>query len=153
MLRRLLAVSILFLTAAAAQAAEPSANGITGLFLTTRYPALTIRAGDTTTLDLSLHNMKLPPQTLTVSVPEIASGWKASILGGGQPVGAVAVTTDGEQSLQLRLETFNLFNHANLYVNGNSADMGAGNTVNACYGCTGSTYDRRHLQLAAKVIW
>ena len=104
MLRRLLAVSILVLTASAAQAAEPSANGITGLFLTTRYPALTIRAGDTTTLDLSLHNMKLPPQTLTVSVPEIASGWKASILGGGQPVGAVAVTTDGEQSLQLRLE-------------------------------------------------
>ncbi len=56
-------------------------------------------------------------------------------------------------SLQLRLETFNLFNHANLYVNGNSADMGTGNVVTSCYGCTGSTYDRRHLQLAAKVIW
>jgi outer membrane receptor protein involved in Fe transport len=56
-------------------------------------------------------------------------------------------------SLQLRAETFNLFNHANLYVVGSSADLGSGNAVNACYGCTGSTYDRRHLQLAAKIIW
>jgi hypothetical protein len=56
-------------------------------------------------------------------------------------------------SLQLRGEAFNLFNHANLYVVGNSADMAAGNVVQACYGCTGSTYDRRHLQLAAKLIF
>lgn len=56
-------------------------------------------------------------------------------------------------SIQLRAEAFNIFNHANLYVNGNSADMGAGNTVNACYGCTGSTYDRRHMQLALKVLF
>jgi len=51
------------------------------------------------------------------------------------------------------MEAFNVFNHANLYVNGNSADLGSGNAVSACYGCTGSTYDRRHLQLGAKVIW
>jgi hypothetical protein len=56
-------------------------------------------------------------------------------------------------SLQLRGETFNIFNHANLYVVGNSADLGSGNAVTGCYGCTGSTYDRRHLQLAAKLIF
>jgi len=56
-------------------------------------------------------------------------------------------------TLQLRAESFNIFNHANLYVNGTTADVGSGNSVNACYGCTGSTYDRRHLQLAAKVIF
>ncbi len=57
-------------------------------------------------------------------------------------------------SLQLRAETFNLFNHANLYVVGSSADLGSGNNaVSACYGCTGSTYDRRHLQLGAKIIF
>src|ERR1700687_827530 len=50
-------------------------------------------------------------------------------------------------SFQLRGETFNLFNHANLYVVGASADLGSGNSVPACYGCTGSSYDRRHLQL------
>ena len=56
-------------------------------------------------------------------------------------------------SLQLRAEAFNLFNHANLYVVGTSADLANGNAVNACFGCTGSTYDRRHLQLAAKFVW
>lgn len=103
MLRRLLAVSILLLTTAAAFAAGPQ-GGITGLFLTTHYPALTIRAGETTTIDLSLHNYRLPPQGLTLSVPEVASGWKATILGGGQPVGAAEVEPDSDQPLQLRLE-------------------------------------------------
>ena len=53
-------------------------------------------------------------------------------------------------TLQLRAEVFNIFNHANLYVIGTSADLGAGNTVDACFGCTGSTYDRRQVQLAAR---
>src|SRR6185437_8199676 len=104
MLRRFLAISILVLSATAAQAAEPAASGVNGLFLTTRYPAMTVKAGETTTLDLSLHNYKQPPQTMTLSVPDIATGWKATILGGGQPVGAADVLPDGEQSLQLRLE-------------------------------------------------
>jgi TonB dependent receptor len=56
-------------------------------------------------------------------------------------------------SLQLRGETFNIFNHANLYVVGANADVGASNSITACYGCTGSTYDRRHLQLGAKLIF
>jgi hypothetical protein len=62
-------------------------------------------------------------------------------------------------SLQLRLETFNVFNHANLYVQGVTADVGASqdsanpSPVNACFGCTGSTYDRRHLQIGAKIIF
>jgi outer membrane receptor protein involved in Fe transport len=56
-------------------------------------------------------------------------------------------------TLQIRGEVFNLFNHANFYVTGSSADVGVGNTVNGCYGCTGSTYDRRNMQLAAKVTF
>jgi hypothetical protein len=56
-------------------------------------------------------------------------------------------------SLQLRGEFFNLFNHANLYVNGTTADVGVSDSVGACYGCTGSTYDRRHVQLGAKLIF
>jgi len=102
MLRRLLAVSILLLTVSTAQAAEPA--GVSGLFLTTNYPALTVRAGETTTIDMTLRNMKQPPATMALSVPEVASGWKATVLGGGQPVGAAEVASDGEQSLQLRLE-------------------------------------------------
>jgi hypothetical protein len=56
-------------------------------------------------------------------------------------------------TLQLRAELFNVFNHANLYVIGTSADVGTGNTVNACFGCSGSTYDRRQTQLAAKIVF
>jgi uncharacterized membrane protein len=102
MMQRLLAVFFLISSAAAASAADQS--GITGLFLTTKYPSLTVRANETTTIDLSLRNFKLPPQMLTLSVPEVAQGWKATILGGGQPVSAVQVVPDAEERLQLRLE-------------------------------------------------
>jgi uncharacterized membrane protein len=121
MLRRLLAVSFVVLTAIlpcavgdaaaparaeAKPAAKPGANlaGVTGVYLTTKYPALTVRAGETTTIDLALHNFHLPPQQLTLSVPQAANGWKATILGGGQPVAAAIVGTDSEERLQLRLE-------------------------------------------------
>jgi len=103
MMRRLLAVSFVVLWAGGAVAADP-VSGITGLFLTTKYTGLTVRAGETTTVDLSLRNFKLPPQSLTLSVPEVANGWKATILGGGQPVTAVQVAPDAEERLQLRLE-------------------------------------------------
>ena len=108
MIRRLFAVSFVVLLAvslgaAGAVAADQSSN-ITGLFLTTKYPGLTVRAGETTTVDLALRNFKLPPQSLTLSVPEAADGWKATILGGGQPITAVQVAPDSEERLQLRLE-------------------------------------------------
>jgi uncharacterized membrane protein len=103
MLRRLVAVAFLIASAGAALAADQP-QGLTGVFLTTRYPALTVKAGETTTVDLSIHNYKLPPQELMLSVPEIAQGWKATVLGGGQPVAAVEVAPDSEERLQLRLE-------------------------------------------------
>jgi len=103
MLRRLLAVLFLVVATVAAGAAEKPA-GITGLYLTTRYPALTVRAGETTTIDLSLHNFNVPPQQVALSVPQLASGWKATILGGGQPVESAIVAPDSEEKLQLRLE-------------------------------------------------
>ncbi|MBV8778199.1 MAG: hypothetical protein JO032_15280 [Alphaproteobacteria bacterium] len=106
MLRRLVAVAF-FVGAVAlglpSRAADPSST-LTGMFLTTRYPALTVKAGETTTVDLSLRNYKLPPQQFSVTVPEVAQGWKATILGGGQPIAAVEVASDSDERLQLRLE-------------------------------------------------
>jgi uncharacterized membrane protein len=103
MLRRLLAVLFLILTTFAAGAADKP-SGVTGFFLTTLYPDLTVRAGETTTIDLSLRNSNLPPQEIRLSVPQVASGWKATILGGGQPVESAIVATDSVEKLQLRLE-------------------------------------------------
>src|SRR5437868_10812781 len=103
MRRRLCAVLLLGITAISANAADKP-SGVTGLYLTTRYPALPERAGETTTIDLSLRNFNLPPRDLALSVPQVASGWKATILGGGQPVKSAFVPPDGEEKLQLRLE-------------------------------------------------
>jgi outer membrane receptor protein involved in Fe transport len=55
--------------------------------------------------------------------------------------------------LQLRGEAFNLFNHANMYVEAFSIDLSGTNVVQSCRGCTGSTADRRNLQLAAKITF
>lgn len=77
---------------------------ITGIYLTTEYPALTVRAGESATIDLALRNFRLPPQQLTLAVAQAAKGWKATILGGGQPVGGAIVAPDSEAKLQLRLE-------------------------------------------------
>jgi uncharacterized membrane protein len=105
MLRRLIAVSFLLLwPVAATHAAEPAAGNISGLFLTTKYPTLTVPVGETTTIDLSVRNFRLPPQALDLGVLQSAAGWKAQILGGGQPIGAVEVAPDAEEALQLRLE-------------------------------------------------
>jgi uncharacterized membrane protein len=103
MLRRVCALLFLVLAAVAAVAADKP-SGVTGLYLTTRYPALTVRAGETTTIDLSLRNFNLPPHELALTVPQTASGWKATVLGGGQPVKSAFVPPDGEEKLQLRLE-------------------------------------------------
>ena len=105
MLLRPLAVLFLALATVTAHAAEkPPGISITGVYLTTRYPALTVRAGETTTIDLSLRNFNLPPEQLALSVPQIASGWKATVLGGGEPIESAIVAPDSEEKLQLRLE-------------------------------------------------
>jgi uncharacterized membrane protein len=111
MLRRLFAVAVFAVSAwtlipamcpQALAADQP--QSLTGVFLTTRYPTLTVKTGETTTIDLAINNYKLPPQDLMLSVPEVAPGWKATVLGGGQPIGAVEIRPDAEESLQLRLE-------------------------------------------------
>ncbi len=85
--------------------ATPAAtNQVTGVYLSTQYPALSVRAGETATIDLTLDNYHLPPQQLTLTVPQVANGWKATILGGGQPISAAMVGPDTDAKLQLRLE-------------------------------------------------
>jgi uncharacterized membrane protein len=111
MVKRFFAVSLMLLAAGLTLWANPASAadkaapaGVSGIFLTTQYPALTVRLGETATIDLALRNYRLPPQQLALSVPETPAGWKATILGGGQPVASAMVTPDSEDRLQLRLE-------------------------------------------------
>ncbi|MBV8897860.1 MAG: TonB-dependent receptor [Acidobacteriaceae bacterium] len=53
--------------------------------------------------------------------------------------------------LQIRGEAYNIFNHANLYVEGSGADVSSSTYIPACRGCTGTSTDRRNLQLAARI--
>jgi hypothetical protein len=105
MTRRLLALSLLLLLAGLSLESGPAAADdkaapptVSGIFLTTQYPALTVRVGETATIDLALRNYRLPPQQLALSVPQAPAGWKATILGGGQPIAAAIVTPDSVDS-------------------------------------------------------
>ena len=96
-------VSTAFLIAAPAFAADASKD-VKGLYLLTDYPAMSVRPGATSTIALRLQNYGLSPERYQLSVSDVPKGWTASLLGGGQPVGAAMPATDQSVSLQLRLE-------------------------------------------------
>jgi uncharacterized membrane protein len=85
-------------------AAQEAPAGVKGLFLLTDYPAVTVRPGTASTVNLRLQNYALPPERLSLSVSGVPSGWTATLLGGGQPVAAAMPTTNQSVSLQLRLD-------------------------------------------------
>jgi len=86
---------------ASAQATPPS---VKGLFLLTDYPAITVRPGTTTTVNLKLRNYGQPPERFALSVEGAPAGWTVTMLGGGQPVAAAMVASDDSTALQLRLD-------------------------------------------------
>lgn len=92
---------VVFCTATSAQETK---SDVKGLFLLTDYPAVTLRPGSTSSVNLKLQNYGLPPERLALSVSGVPSGWTATLIGGGQPVGAVLPTTNGSVSFELRLE-------------------------------------------------
>src|SRR5437588_6380394 len=87
----------------AAHGEEPK-NDVKGLFLLTDYPAVTLRPGTTSTVNLRLQNYGLPPERLALSVGGVPSGWTATLIGGGQPIAAAMPATDASVSLELRLD-------------------------------------------------
>ena len=54
----------------AAQAKDPSPESVRGLYLATDFPALQIRAGEETTLPLTIYNYGLPPQRTSITIAE-----------------------------------------------------------------------------------
>jgi uncharacterized membrane protein len=68
------------------------------------YPAVTVRPGETSTVNLQLHNYDMPPERMALSVSGVPTGWTATLLGGGQPIAAAMPATDSSVSLELRLD-------------------------------------------------
>jgi uncharacterized membrane protein len=97
------ALSWLVLVAPAA-AQENKAPDVKGIFLLTDYPAVSVRPGNTATINLKLQNYSLPPERLTLSVSGVPAGWTANLMGGGQPVAAAMPPTNASVSMELRLD-------------------------------------------------
>ena len=102
----LIASGLLFGAAANAQdmATSTAVSGpLTGLWLTTGYPSLTVHAGDNIELNLTLQNKNLPPARIEFSVNGLPSGWTYEFDGGGKTVTAAIVEPDSSQNVVLKL--------------------------------------------------
>src|SRR5438552_13089637 len=84
--------------------AEEAKNDVKGLFLLTDYPAVTLRPGTNSTINLRLQNYGLPPERLALSVSGAPAGWTATLMGGGQPVAAALPATNASVSFELRVD-------------------------------------------------
>jgi len=108
-MRRLIALLALVaaptLTAVPAFAADPpAAPAVKGLWLLTDYPSQTVRPGEVANIRFKLQNAGLAPETLALSVDGVPAGWKADVLGGGQPVAAAMPGINESASLTLRVD-------------------------------------------------
>lgn len=75
----------------------------TGLYVSTPFPSQSIGPGNPVTLDIEVHNAGLPPEAVDLSLPEVATGWKAELLGGGHPINSVFVGPNDQRRVSLRL--------------------------------------------------
>src|SRR3954452_23127081 len=87
-----------------AGAQDARKNDVKGMFLLTDYPAISLRPGTSSTVNLRLQNYALPPERLTLAVSGVPAGWTATLIGGGQPIQAALPATDASVALELRLD-------------------------------------------------
>jgi uncharacterized membrane protein len=90
--------------ARAAEQPAATAPHIKGLYLTTDYPSLAARAGETTTVKMKLQNYDLPPERVALSVDGAPQGWSVALLGGSTPVTAAMPATNDSVPLSLRVD-------------------------------------------------
>jgi uncharacterized membrane protein len=111
-MRKSIALLLFVLTsqpiALAAELPPPEIKGpspeIKGLWLTTEYPAVTVRAGEEARFSISLVNHGLAPQRASLAVENAPQGWTVELRGGGREVGAALVDYNAKASLELKLK-------------------------------------------------
>jgi uncharacterized membrane protein len=97
-------VSVVCMLFAATAFAGDGPSSVRGIYLTTNYPSITARPGATSNISLTLRNHGMAPARMALKVENVPKGWKATILGGGQPVGAAMPATDDSVDLDLRIK-------------------------------------------------
>jgi uncharacterized membrane protein len=84
--------------------ADDAPKDVKGLYLMGDYPAVTLRPGETSSVNLRLQNYDMAPERLQLSVTGVPAGWTATLMGGGQPVAAAMPATNSSVTLELRLD-------------------------------------------------
>lgn len=98
------ALAVLLVVAWAGHAFAADTMHIKGLWLTTDYPSVTARAGESTTVKLRVRNEGLAPQRVVLSIAGVPSGWSATLLGDGAPITAAMPSTDSSVPIQLHIQ-------------------------------------------------
>lgn len=91
------------ITFSSAQAQNSPPADVKGLWITTDYPTLSLRAGEETKLNVQLVNYNLAPQRADVAVESVPEGWTAELRGGGRPVAAAFIEHNAKSTLELRV--------------------------------------------------
>jgi uncharacterized membrane protein len=89
---------------APAAKSDDAPKDVKGIYLMSDYPAVTLRPGATSSVNLRLQNYAMAPERLALSVAGVPKGWTATLMGGGQPVEAAMPATNSSVSLELRLD-------------------------------------------------
>lgn len=104
-------VAVLSLAIAAVCLAPPALaqnnngpTGVKGLWITTDYPNVSLRAGEETKLNVVLVNYNLAPQRTDLAIDSVPTGWEVELRGGGRPVAAAFVAHDAKSTLELKIK-------------------------------------------------
>lgn len=93
----------LLITATPALAQEVRSPEPTGFWLTTPYPELSLGAGKTESIPLTLRNYNLPPQRAEIVISGIPKEWNWSLKGGAREVSAAIVAPNESEKLTLEI--------------------------------------------------
>lgn len=70
--------------------------------VSTPYPEVTVKAGQTVTLEVAVKDTVV--QRMSLSLQGVPEGWEASLLGGGRPVSAVITDPEEDRLLSLQVK-------------------------------------------------
>lgn len=109
-LLKTLILSLLVLSMVSAALAEPVEEKAKYIELSTKYPSMVIKAGDSLTFDLDVDNQSGISQDIALSIEEIPEGWEGSFSASSKSVSVVHVkdenvNADIDFNLDVPLET------------------------------------------------
>ena len=91
---RAILMCLLMLTLTASALAEPVDTNARYIELSTKYPSMVVKAGDSLTFDLDIDNQSGTSQDITLTVKEIPEGWTGSFSASSKQVSIVHVKND-----------------------------------------------------------